>query len=314
MVRIVKRFNRNRRTGLLTHPGVQRGSNALARLLAAFPAPVTDRACALSCLVAQLLVGASGDEVSRVQHGLRCSPAQAQRLIERRRVLALRAKVDVLRWRRAPRRYAGTVRREGEQHLLAALAPRKGLVLITIHTAGLAAAAWPLADFVQQHGASISIVTGATLLPSVLPRAPAFDNPSTVRALVNDLKGGALVLVLADAFWYQGRRTAVRPFLNTLCRFPVGPIAISRLAQATILPAVALSEGRGRYVMRFYPPIDPPARSDQAGERRVLDAIVDLFEAVIRAYPEQYMVYPWFEPQPSASGTGAPGPSHPNVK
>jgi lauroyl/myristoyl acyltransferase len=50
--------------------------------------------------------------------------------------------------------------------------------------------------------------------------------------------------------------------------FPVGPVALARLAGDPILPVFTLREGRRRYRLRLCPPIEIPAGPDRATDIR----------------------------------------------
>jgi lauroyl/myristoyl acyltransferase len=275
---------------------VGRVEAGLVRLLARLPAPVSDLLCAIICRVGYTIVGFADGAEQRLCHALRCSPAQARSLLYQQYANALRARVDMQRWLIAPRRQEPRLGAENERYLKAALARGNGAVLVTVHTVGIAPTLWPLAASVQASGTSIGIVAADSPLESVRTYPPTFDRPSAVRNIMRELANGGLILVWADALWYPGRRAWTQRFLNANCRIPIGPIAIARLCQAPIVPFVALRTGPGTYAIEIFPPLDPPARDDHAGDGRVIDSLLVLYERAIRAHPEQYLTYPWLDP------------------
>jgi lauroyl/myristoyl acyltransferase len=275
----------------------------LIRLLARLPAPASDLLCAIICRVGYTIVGFADGAEQNLRHALRCPPAQARSLLYQQYTNVLRARVDLQRWLAAPRRHEPSLGAANERYLNAALARGNGAVLVTVHTVGIAPTLWPLAASVQASGLSIGIVVADSPLASVRTYPPAFDRPSAVRNIMRELAHGGLVLVWADALWYPGRRAWTQRFLNADCRFPIGPIAIARLSQASIVPFIALRAGPGKYAIEIFPPLDPPARDDHAGDGRVIDSLLVLYERAIRAHPEQYLTYPWLDP--NAEGAAA---------
>ena len=103
-------------------------------------------------------------------------------------------------------------------------------------------------------------------------------------------KPGSASQILIDAYWEKP--TAYRrPFAGIADRgFALGAARIARLAQAPIVPFVAVLGPRPRTVIyEWGDPILPRRADDSAGDRDVIDEALDFLERGVARYPTQYL-------------------------
>ena len=103
------------------------------------------------------------------------------------------------------------------------------------------------------------------------------------------LRRGETVLLLGDDGWGARPRAHRVRFLDGVAALPAGIVSLARLCQAPIVPFTFLPRGARRWVGRFEPPVEPPARDgDTAEERRVLQLLADRWSDVVRTSPEHW--------------------------
>jgi len=246
-----------------------------------------------------------------IVRALGCDAATAAAIARRQRLATLHAGVDLARWRRRPESAIGTITFEGEAHLGEAAAPNRGVVLASCHTVGIYAGSWQASYVLGERGyrSAALMSVGAPDYVATTRALLAGTADASLRAL-RDLKAGRLLFVATDNHRVRSRRALDRAFLGARCRFPLGAATLARLAQAPVVPAVAIATGQGRYTIRFFPALPPPSRHDAAADGPLTDRLLTLFETLIRAKPHQYGLYPtrgWSAQEPEAAATG---PTH----
>jgi len=113
-------------------------------------------------------------------------------------------------------------------------------------------------------------------------------------------KPGGIVLVRIDAVWGAAFRYT-RPFAGIQDRsFALGAARTARLAQCPLVPCVARIAAGGRQrtvVIEWGDPIPPLARTDEAGDNRILSRALDHLEAAIGRHPTEYLAHIGWERQ-----------------
>lgn len=188
----------------------------------------------------------------------------------------------------------------GEQAMSAAMASRHGCLLLSAHVGG-----WELAGrwLTRYSGVRFHLA----MLRAEDPRVEAElrrqigDHPlhlidladpiAAGVAVINALRAGDTVCMLADRTLGDTSHSLRVPFLGRPARFPTGPFLAAVLTGAWIVPTFTVMRGLGDYVMTAWPPfrITPAGRS---GRAQALDQAAARFaEALartVRQHPRQW--------------------------
>jgi KDO2-lipid IV(A) lauroyltransferase len=198
---------------------------------------------------------------------------------------------------------------DGASHLDAALAARRGLVLVSAHF-GLPTLIRLVLEgrAARVVGVGESFVEGVDVAigPDVWSRARALQR---LRA---ELEGGSVCVLLADV---RGDRYIETPFLQG--RIPVvpGAFALARATRSPMLPVFAVRAPGGRHFrVVFGPPLPLDDRARPAPFADTASSFARCFEAIARDHPDHLFAYdPVFGASPGAprasAGVGPPSRS-----
>lgn len=178
---------------------------------------------------------------------------------------------------------------EGDEHLLAAIAEGRGLVLVTAHLGN-----WELGG--RLLAARLKRPTHVIVAAEADPRLERFlrGGPSPVRfvrrgdptamvPLVAALRRGEIVALQGDRA-LGTRGDALADFFGAPAPFPLGPFVLGRAAGVPIVPAFCLLDADQRYTVVMARAIHVAAD----GEAAALAQWVAVLEAMIRRAPEQW--------------------------
>jgi len=196
-------------------------------------------------------------------------------------------------------RYTGLSRRrakrlidiESREHLEGAAALGKGVILVTAHLGS-----WELGGaFIAGMGYPVN----AVVLPENNKRTNAMFQRyrerrglkviplgCAARALLGALRRGEAVVLMADRD-YTARSDFVE-FFGRKVRLPTGPARLSVKTGAPVVPAFLLRLKGDRFLLRFYPRIEPdgPASADH-----VRDRIREVLQGEIGENPNQWFMF-----------------------
>jgi len=198
---------------------------------------------------------------------------------------------DLLTLNRAPgarldRYFEGA---EGEEHLAAAAAPERGLIVATAHLGN-----WELGGRIlaAKWGRPTHVVLSAEEDPSVEAflrrdghgvRFVTREAPTASLALLAALRRNEIVAVQGDRA--TGGRADVRlPFFGDAAAFPLGPFLLARASGAPVLPAFCVLGEAETYRIFLEPPIWVGAGGEETGLRR----LVTVLQRYVAAYPDQW--------------------------
>jgi lauroyl/myristoyl acyltransferase len=195
-----------------------------------------------------------------------------------------------------PDELLATTRILGHEHIDEALTRRHGVLLVTTHVGG-----WEVATPLPKVFVPVpttAVVTDdwiAWAVDGVRARAGLgimYDSEPASKA-ARLLRDGEAVLVLGDYAKYGMRTYRVR-LLDAIAELPAGPVTLSRLCGAPIVPFSVLPDAPRRWRIEVEPPLEPPAReSGQDGERAQLQELADRWSVTLRANAEHWAaVYP----------------------
>lgn len=282
-----------------------------ARVLALTIDGATAVGCRLPAHVAHALATAGGTAEWAVRPGKRRRLAanlahavgrppddpQVRRLVRLEIVNEARRSADLLWALGRPREFVSTTAFDGLEHVHAALARGRGMVLAGIHLGG-----WEVATAIPK--VVVPVPTTAIVADDWLAWAiehmrvtaglGVLYRSATPLQAARILRAGETLLVLADdGAGHQPRSFPVR-FLDGRVQMPAGVVSLARLARAPIVSFYVLPLGPRRWRVLVDPPVEPPGRREgDQGEQRVLQALADRWGEVVRAHPEHWAaVYP----------------------
>ena len=178
---------------------------------------------------------------------------------------------------------------EGDEHLLAADAERRGLVLVTAHLGNSELGGRLLAARLQRP---TYVVVAAEVDPGVerfLRGGPApvrfvrRGDPTAVLPLVAALRRNEIVALQGDRA-LGTRGDMLVDFFGEPAPFPLGPFMLARAAGAPVVPAFCLLDSELRYTIAMAKPIHVAGGAEAAA----LAEWVGVLEAMVRRAPEQW--------------------------
>jgi KDO2-lipid IV(A) lauroyltransferase len=228
-------------------------------------------------------------------------PKAPQRLA-RRGMLAAGARAADLLWALdRPDDAARGMRVDDDGRVAAALALGRGVILASPHCGGFEILAIGARRLVQAPLLAISDETRIAAALEPFRRRAGIDTISPLEPIhrcVRHLESGGALVLIADLHRPGMRGHRVR-LLDAAADLPAGPALIARLADAPILPFVAVPDGGPRrWRALVEAPIPPPAPRE---ELAATQALADAFTRFLRAYPEQWDAVdpiPWLDGVP----------------
>jgi len=189
-----------------------------------------------------------------------------------------------------------TTRVEGREHIDAALAAGRGVLLVSTHVGG-----WEVATALAKKVVPVrttAVVTDdwlAWAVEGLRVRAGLgimYDSEPVSKA-ARLLRDGEAILVLGD-YAKEGMRTYPVRLLDAVAELPAGPVALARLCGTPIVPFTVLPDAPRRWWVGIEPPLSPPAReAGEAGERALLQELADRWSVTLRDHAEHWAaVYP----------------------
>jgi KDO2-lipid IV(A) lauroyltransferase len=184
----------------------------------------------------------------------------------------------------------------GREHIHAALAPGRGVLLVSTHVGG-----WEVATALP--GEVVPVPTTAIVTDDWLAWAVEglriraglgimYDSEPVSKA-ARLLRAGEAILVLGD-YAKEGMRTYPVRLLDGVAELPAGPVTLARLCGTPLVPFSVLPVELRRWRIEIDAPLWPPARdAGKAGERALLQELADRWSVTLRTHAEHWAaVYP----------------------
>lgn len=185
----------------------------------------------------------------------------------------------------------------GERHVRDAVSERKGIVLVTAHTAG-----WDIVGPLlgEAYGLDLVLVTH----PEPDARAGQLQDEARRRAgvsiahvgdplaslpLLHHLRQGGVVALQLDRI-VPGMRTRAAPVLGAEGAVPEGPLRLAQLSGAPILPIFCARRGHREYLVEAFEPRRLPRRATEAEIDAAAAHVAACMTSFLRAHPTQ-----WFQ-------------------
>lgn len=189
-----------------------------------------------------------------------------------------------------PGELAERVTLHGRDHLDAALARGRGVIVATPHVGS-----WDMAgSYAATLGYRIAAVAErfpGSLNQAVVQTRQRFGmqvimlGRAAVRAISEALRANQIVALLCDL--EQGPGVEVR-FFGRRATVPGGPAAIALKTGAALMPATQYRTAAGRHEIRLDPPM---ALHEGDTKELVMQRVIDRFEDFIRERPEQWYAF-----------------------
>jgi Kdo2-lipid IVA lauroyltransferase/acyltransferase len=193
-------------------------------------------------------------------------------------------------WFASPERTRALFRVEGMEHLEAALARGKGVILYTAHFTPFEICAPVLKTLLPRYAFMYSRRRNALLQEIQRRKRERTGHESfardNVRAMLRSLERNAAVWYAPDLA-YHGRSSALIPFFGEPAMTNIATGKLARLSGASVVPFAyrRLADDSG-YLLTFRAALDDFPTDDAVADTRRLVAILEEF---IRACPEQYV-------------------------
>jgi KDO2-lipid IV(A) lauroyltransferase len=184
----------------------------------------------------------------------------------------------------------------GERYVFDALRDERGLIFATAHTGGWDAAGRivgrdrgfrVLIVEAPERDATARAIQDEARRSSRVEVAHVGDDPLSALPLARHLRSGGVVALQIDRA-PAGRRARDVLMFGERTRFPEGPLRLSSLTGAPIVPIFAARVGHRRYGIIAYPPVRLPRSPTEAEIGSAAQSIADALQEFVRAYPTQW--------------------------
>lgn len=217
-------------------------------------------------------------------------------LVRREVVNEARRSADLLWALARPDELLSTTRVDGAEHIEAALAGGRGVLLVTTHVGG-----WEVATALPRIVVPVpttALVTDdwlAWAVEGLRERAGlgiVYDSEPVSKA-ARVLRDGEALLVVGD-YAKAGMRTYAVRLLDAVVELPAGVAVLSRLCRTPIVPFTVVPDAPRRWRVEIEPALAPPARDGgEEAERAALQALADRWTVTLRRHAEHWAaVYP----------------------
>jgi KDO2-lipid IV(A) lauroyltransferase len=181
----------------------------------------------------------------------------------------------------------------GEENIRKSIKKNKGIILLTGHLGN-----WELGGmYFGKQNIKINVLTFRDEMANIhdiRTRYRKFHNIDTIAVgespfssieIINALQRNEVVALLVDRYGKTGGM-AVK-FFGKPAYFPLGPVILAKISGAPIIPAFVVKVDKKSFRVIVEKPIEVPSNiGKEIGP--YLQKIVNVFEKVIREYPDQW--------------------------
>ncbi|MGD0579707.1 MAG: lysophospholipid acyltransferase family protein [Bryobacteraceae bacterium] len=194
------------------------------------------------------------------------------------------------------------IRYEGFEHFEEALRRGRGVIFATGHLGNWELSAFAHALMAKPMGVVIrpldnSLLDRMAIRYRTMSGNSVISRRESARPIIQMLRANEAVGILADQNTTEDRGVFVKFFGIPAC-VDAGIAKLAAHTGASIIPGFAVwSQSERRYILRFYPPIQPTG--DQLRDTQAVQAAL---EAAIRDYPDQWLwIHRRWKTRPSGS-------------
>jgi KDO2-lipid IV(A) lauroyltransferase len=183
---------------------------------------------------------------------------------------------------------------QGLEHLEAALARGKGVILASAHLGTIEVGGLRLSHFTDFHAVY------DTFRPAYLDRliqnkrrqkGIQLISVSNVREMLRVLRGGGTLTILFDRPVSRDKGVPVR-FFGQETAVPGGPAVLAMKTGATLLPVYMFRNPDLSFECEIFPPISwTPSGEREADIRGITQRLTDTLQAVVRRRPDQWYMF-----------------------
>jgi KDO2-lipid IV(A) lauroyltransferase len=196
-----------------------------------------------------------------------------------------------------PERVREMVDWEGIEHIHQARRHGKGVIVVTPHfgnwdiaAAATTAAGLPVTAVTERYGTSDLnrrvVAARQRMGMNVVPLGVTAG-----KAVITALRRNELVALVCDLPPREGRSVRVR-ICGQEALVPAGPALLALRSGAPVLPMVCRRLGDDRYRIEVQPALQFEAGASKDGDvQRLAQAIMDRFDPILRATPEQWYLF-----------------------
>lgn len=186
-----------------------------------------------------------------------------------------------------PEKLAERVKVEGMEYVTAALAQKRGIIILGAHFASLELAGYLAAKLVPMHA------TYRPLKNKLIDHLVYKQREAHFRGAIHrsDIRGMVKALKQGDAIWYApdqdygARHSVFAPFFGIPTATVTGLSRLVKLSNAIVIPGFQFREGQG-YRFIALPPLENFPSGDYVQDAIQINTIL---ERMIRMHPEQYL-------------------------
>jgi KDO2-lipid IV(A) lauroyltransferase len=186
-----------------------------------------------------------------------------------------------------PEKLAERVKVEGMEYVTAALAQKRGIIILGAHFASLELAGYLAAKLVPMHA------TYRPLKNKLIDHLVYKQREAHFRGVIHrsDIRGMVNALKQGDAIWYApdqdygARHSVFAPFFGIPTATVTGLSRLVKLSNAIVIPGFQFREGQG-YRFIALPPLENFPSGDYVQDAIQINTIL---ERMIRMHPEQYL-------------------------
>jgi KDO2-lipid IV(A) lauroyltransferase len=184
----------------------------------------------------------------------------------------------------------------GGEHMHDAVAQRRGVLVLTMHTAG-----WEVATPLWFRDTNVEVLvvmereknTRAQAIQDAPRATPGVrfvhvgDDPLAALPILRHLENKGAVGIQIDRLPGNGRTVGVE-LMGRPYSIPEGPLRIAQLSGAPLLPSFSARLGFHEYHARTYPPMTVARRASRSELERTAQQIADAMGDFLRRFPTQW--------------------------
>lgn len=189
-----------------------------------------------------------------------------------------------------------TIHIDGVEHLEAALALGKGVILFSAHLGPFDYLAQWLSVRGYQTTIPVEHLKDERMLNLMLRLRRSkgvhfipLGGSAPLRTIIQALRKNQLVLITADRA-VQGE-SVDKPFFGAIARLPLGPVALSQRTGAPLVGGLGWHISRTRIGGEFIPLSLDLTEEERANTDTLMCGLIERLERVIKAHPAQWVVF-----------------------